>query len=118
MNSKDYYGLLGIDKNATENDIKKAYRKLAMEFHPDINADEDAEEKFKAIGEAYAVLSDRQKRQVYDFTGNTDFTGFPGGYPGFGPMAGHPFHRGRGMGRCMGRRCGGMEALFRRRPKR
>ncbi|MCD4722968.1 MAG: DnaJ domain-containing protein [Desulfobacula sp.] len=112
MNLKNYYSLLKIDRSATENEIKKAYRKLAMEFHPDVNTDKDAEDKFKAVSEAYAVLSDSQKRFIYDQTGNTNFAGF-------GNMANRPFPRGRGMGRCrgMGGKCSGMEALFRRRPR-
>lgn len=111
MNSKDYYRLLKIDRGATAIDIKKAYRKLAMEFHPDVNTDPGAEEKFKAISEAYKVLGDGQKRQVYDQTGRTDFDGFVNGNPGFG---------GRGMGQCTGRgmgKCSGLDALFRRRPR-
>ena len=91
MNLKNYYSLLKIDQDATESDIKKAYRKLAIAFHPDVNTDEDAEDKFKEIGEAYAVLGDSQKRQIYDQTGTTDFTGF-------GSMSNRSF-RGRGMGR-------------------
>lgn len=111
MNLKNYYSLLRIDRSATESDIKKAYRKLAIEFHPDVNTDKDAEDKFKEIGEAYAVLGDSQKRQIYDQTGTTDFTGF-------GSMSNRSF-RGRGMGRCrgMGGKCSGLDALFRRRPR-
>ncbi len=111
MNLRNYYNLLRIDRSATESDIKKAYRKLAIEFHPDVNTDKDAEDKFKEIGEAYAVLSDTQKRQIYDQTGTTDFTGF-------NSMSNRP-SRGRGMGRCrgMGGKCSGLDALFRRRPR-
>lgn len=119
MNSKDYYSLLKIDRSSTESDIKKAYRKLAMEFHPDVNTGIGAEEKFKAISEAYAVLSDGQKRQIYDQTGNTNFNGFSNGNPGFGNMRSG---MGRGMGRCMGRgmgmgKCSGLDALFQKRPR-
>ncbi|SMO64829.1 DnaJ C-terminal domain-containing protein [Solitalea koreensis] len=67
MNYKDYYKILGVEKNADESTIKKAYRKLAIKYHPDKNPnDKSAEEKFKEISEAYAVLSDKTKRQKYD----------------------------------------------------
>lgn len=74
MSDKDYYKILGVDKKASDGDIKKAYRKLAMKYHPDHSkGDKAAEEKFKAISEAYAVLSDKEKRQQYDTFGSTDF---------------------------------------------
>ena len=63
---KEYYKVLGVDKNASENDIKKAYRKLALKFHPDKNNADDAEDRFKEIGEAYEVLSDKEKKATYD----------------------------------------------------
>lgn len=63
---KDYYKTLGLEKSASQDDIKKAYRKLAMKFHPDRNKDADAEAKFKEIGEAYTTLSDPEKRAQYD----------------------------------------------------
>ncbi len=107
MDSKNYYRLLKIDRNATEDDIKKAYRKLAMAFHPDTNSDKDAEDKFKAISEAYGVLSDNEKRQIYDRTGSNQFAGF-------GNRAHPSSQRGRGMGRCMGK-CSGFDAILRRR---
>ena len=70
----DYYKTLGIDKNASEDDIKKAYRKLAMKFHPDRNpGNKQAEEKFKKLSEAYAVLSDQEKRKQYDSFGSDAF---------------------------------------------
>jgi curved DNA-binding protein len=72
--AKDYYKILGVAKNATPDEIKKQYRKLAMETHPDRNKDDKgAEEKFKAINEAYAVLSDPQKRKQYDTFGSAGF---------------------------------------------
>jgi len=67
MAGKDYYNILGVARNATEREIKQAYRKLARQHHPDVNpGDKSAEEKFKQINEAYEVLSDREKRQKYD----------------------------------------------------
>lgn len=70
---KDYYEILGVPRNATKEQIKDAYRRLAMQYHPDRNKSPDAEEKFKEISEAYAVLSDDQKRQQYDLLGRADF---------------------------------------------
>lgn len=64
--SKDYYSILGIGRSATEDEIKRAYRKLALKYHPDKNKTPDAEEKFKLIAEAYEVLSDKKKREIYD----------------------------------------------------
>src|SRR5512136_255041 len=70
----DYYRLLGVSKSATETEIKKAYRKLALQYHPDRNpGDKGAEEKFKKINEAYAVLSDKEKRAQYDRFGSAKF---------------------------------------------
>jgi len=75
MSSKDYYKILGVDKNAREAEIKKAYKKLAFKYHPDKNPDDKkAEEKFKDISEAYAVLSDKQKRAQYDRFGSAGFS--------------------------------------------
>jgi molecular chaperone DnaJ len=77
--AKDYYEILGVEKNATEDDIKKAFRKMALKYHPDKNpGDKQAEEKFKEINEAYQVLSDPQKRSQYDQFGTADFNGFNG----------------------------------------
>jgi DnaJ-class molecular chaperone len=70
---RDYYEVLGVQKGASKDEIKDAYRKLAMQFHPDRNKDAGAEEKFKEISEAYAVLSDDQKRQQYDQLGHAGF---------------------------------------------
>jgi len=70
----DYYATLGVDKSASESEIKKAYRKLAVKYHPDKNAgDKKAEERFKEISEAYAVLSDTEKKQQYDQFGDSGF---------------------------------------------
>jgi curved DNA-binding protein len=74
MSATDYYKTLGVEKNASIGDIKKAYRKLAMKYHPDhAKGDKAAEEKFKKITEAYAVLSDSEKRKQYDTFGSADF---------------------------------------------
>lgn len=71
--SNDYYTILGIPKDASADQIKKAYRELAMKYHPDRNKDKNAEEKFKEINEAYAVLSDNQKREQYNAYGPEEF---------------------------------------------
>jgi len=74
MAETDYYKMLGVNKNASKNDVKKAYRKLAMKYHPDqTKGDKSAEEKFKKISEAYAVLSDAEKRKQYDTFGSAGF---------------------------------------------
>jgi curved DNA-binding protein len=74
MAETDYYKALGVNKTATEDEIKKAYRKLAMKYHPDhAKGDKAAEEKFKQVSEAYAVLSDKEKRQQYDTFGSSGF---------------------------------------------
>jgi len=70
MPKKDYYEILGIKKDATKQEIKKAYRKLALKYHPDKNPSKEAEEKFKEISEAYAVLHDEEKRKLYDQYGH------------------------------------------------
>jgi len=104
MANKDYYTILGVPKNATNEEIKRAYRKLALQYHPDRNGGGENEGKFKEINEAYQILSDPQKRSQYDQFGQTfnqaggnrggsnqggfegfDFSDFQsGGFPGFG----------------------------------
>ena len=78
--NNDYYSVLGVDKNASDEDIKKAYRNLARKYHPDTNqGNKEAEEKFKEINEAYSVLGDKQKRSNYDNFGTSGTGGFSGG---------------------------------------
>src|SRR5699024_3224556 len=91
---RDYYDILGVSKDASKDEIKKAYRKLSKKYHPDINKEEGADEKFKEISEAYETLSDENKRANYDQFGHDgpqggfggqgfggqDFSGFGGGF--------------------------------------
>ena len=83
MNKRDYYEILGVDKNASEADIKSAFRKLAKKYHPDVSKEENAAEKFKEAQEAYAVLSDAEKRKQYDQFGHSAFNNNGGGFSGF-----------------------------------
>ena len=91
MANKDYYSILGVSKTASDDEIKSAYRNLAKKYHPDINKEADAQEKFKEISEAYSVLSDKTKRSNYDQYGTADpqqgfggggFSGFSQGFEG------------------------------------
>ena len=74
MNKRDYYEVLGIDKSASEKELKSAYRKLAKKYHPDANpGDKQSEEKFKELSEAYDILKDPEKRKLYDKFGHAAF---------------------------------------------
>ncbi|MDH3692891.1 MAG: DnaJ domain-containing protein [Gammaproteobacteria bacterium] len=88
MEFRDYYGVMGVARDATQGDIKRAYRKLARKYHPDVNKESDAEERFKEVGEAYEVLKDPEKRAAYDQLGanwkaGQDFRPPPGWDEGF-----------------------------------
>lgn len=80
----EYYAALGVEKGATKKEIKSAYRQKARKFHPDVNKEPGAEEKFKEVSEAYEVLSDDEKRQIYDQYGVDGLKGGAGGFGGFG----------------------------------
>ena len=87
MSKRDYYDVLGVSRDASQEEIKKAYRKLARQYHPDVNKSPDAEEKFKEIKEAYDVLSNPENRSRYDQFGHAGVgqeSGQPGGFGGFG----------------------------------
>lgn len=99
---RDYYEVLGLQKGASDDDIKKAYRKLSKQYHPDINKAEDAEEKFKELSEAYEVLSDPQKKAAYDQYGHA----------GTDPNYGGGFGGGSGFGGFSGGGFGGFEDIF------
>lgn len=104
MSKRDYYDVLGVDKDASTEDVKKAYRKLARQYHPDVNKAADAESKFKEVQEAYEVLNDDQKRASYDRFGHVDPNqGMGGGggqdFGGFGDIFDMFFGGGGGGGR-------------------
>ena len=116
---RDYYEVLGVEKDADAKSIKKAYRKLAMKYHPDRNPDDaEAEAKFKEASEAYAVLSDEEKRSRYDQYGHAGLNSGGGGFGGFssaedifsqfGDIFGDFFGFGGGGGRSRG---GGRRAV-------
>lgn len=83
MNKRDYYEVLGVDKNASDDEIKSAFRKLAKKYHPDVSKEENAAEKFKEAQEAYAILSDSEKRKQYDQFGHNAFSNNGSGFSGF-----------------------------------
>src|SRR5512139_2420037 len=82
MTQRDYYEVLGVPRSASNDDLKAAFRKLARQYHPDVNKESDAEERFKEINEAFAVLSDDEKRAAYDRFGHAGVRG-AGGAPDF-----------------------------------
>ena len=118
--TKDYYDVLGISKGADEKEIKKAYRKLARKYHPDVNpGDKEAERKFKEIGEAYEVLNDPKKRGQYDRFGHAAFEqggpgpkGYGGGYGGFRPEHVHTYGEGSDFSEIFGEMFGRRGAGF------
>ena len=93
MNKRDYYEVLGVSKDASEAEIKSAFRKLAKKYHPDVSKEPDAAEKFKEVQEAYSVLSDETKRRQYDQFGHAAFSGGAGGAggAGYGGFSGFDF---------------------------
>lgn len=91
MNKRDYYEVLGVSKTATDAEIKSAFRKLAKKYHPDVSKEENAAEKFKEVQEAYAVLSDPEKRKKYDQFGHSAFQNNGGGAGGFQGFDGFDF---------------------------
>ena len=101
MKFKDYYEVLGVPRDATQDDVKRAYRQLARRYHPDVSKDPDAEARFKELGEAYAVLKDTEKRAAYDQVGSQwkagqDFQPPPGWDAGF-EFGGSDFEDGAGV---------------------
>ena len=108
MAKEDYYALLGVEKSASAEEMKKAYRKKAVQFHPDKNpGNKEAEEMFKKVSHAYEVLSDTDKRAAYDRYGSAAFDGSAGGPPR-GPGPGGGFHDPRDIfNEIFGRNAGG-----------
>ena len=100
MAKRDYYEVLGVSKTATQDEIKKAYRALAKKYHPDVSKEENADEKFKEVHEAYEVLSDPQKREQYNQFGHD------------GPMGGSGFGGGGFSGFDFGGFGGGFEDIL------
>ena len=92
MAKRDYYDVLGVNKSASPEELKSAYRKLAVKYHPDKNPDDKvAEDKFKEASEAYGILSDKSKKENYDNFGHAAFENGGGGQGGFGGFSGADF---------------------------
>lgn len=100
--SNDYYQILGVTKSATADEVKRAYRRLALQYHPDRNKTKEALEKFKEVTKAYEVLGDAQKRQTYDQFGAAAFAQGSGGQPGGGPFGGGGGQQGGPFGGAQG----------------
>ena len=121
--ARDYYGLLGVSKGATDTDLKKAYRRLARELHPDVNPDESAQARFKEISVAYEVLSDPEKRRIVDLGGDpmesagasAGANGFGAGFGGLGDVFEAFFGGGGGSRGPIGRVRPGSDSLLRMR---
>lgn len=95
---KDYYSMLGLDRNASQSDVKKAYFQLAKKYHPDVNPGDEAKEKFAKINNAYETLSDEGKRRIYDQTGMTGDEQAQDPFGGQNPFGGaNPFGGGQGF---------------------
>ena len=102
---RDYYEVLGVSKTATDEELKKAYRKLAKQYHPDANPNdrENAEAKFKEVNEAYEVLSDKQKRTMYDQFGHSGPNGYSNDFSGFSGFSACGAFRGKNSRRLFSR---------------
>ncbi len=117
----DYYELLGVARGASDAEVKRAFRKLAQQWHPDVNASPEAQQRFKEINEAYQVLSDPERRHAYDMFGrsglgdlggNGDFGGFGAGFGGFGDLFDAFFGAGTGAGARRGRPAAGSDLRY------
>jgi molecular chaperone DnaJ len=116
----DYYELLGVARGASDAEIKRAFRRLAQQWHPDVNASPEAQQRFKEINEAYQVLSDPERRRAYDTfgraglgdLGNGDFAGFGGGFGGFGDLFDAFFGAAAGTGVRRGRPAAGSDLRY------